>query len=93
LVYVEDRNEPGTGVDQFWIEVKDKDRDVVPVMSMDREATDNVVALQGGNIAVPHGGGKGGNNWTLKDPTPGTQNPAGSPEPSFIYLPLILRNE
>jgi hypothetical protein len=38
LVYVEDRNEPGTGSDRFWIEVKDKDRDVVPVMSMDREA-------------------------------------------------------
>lgn len=60
LVYVEDHNEPGTGVDQFWIEVKDKDRAVVLVMSMDREATENTVALQGGNIAVPHGGSGGG---------------------------------
>ena len=55
LVYVEDRNEPVTGVDRFWIEVKDKDRQIVLVMSMDREATDNAVDLQGGNIVVPHG--------------------------------------
>jgi uncharacterized protein YycO len=58
LVYVEDRDEPGTGVDRFWIEVKDKDRALVPAMSMDREATDNAVELHGGNIAVPHGGKK-----------------------------------
>jgi len=61
MVYVEDRDEPGTGVDRFWIEVKDKKQDVVPVMSMDREATDNAVELQGGNIAIPHGGSKGSN--------------------------------
>ncbi len=60
LVYVEDRDEPGTGVDRFWIEVKDKDREVVPAMSMAREATDNAVELNGGNIAVPHGAGGGG---------------------------------
>jgi hypothetical protein len=55
LVYVEDHDEPGTGVDRFWIEVKDKAREIVPAMSMDREATDNTVALAGGNIAVPYG--------------------------------------
>ena len=60
LVYVEDRNEPGTGIDRFWIEVKDKNRNVISVSSMAREATDNAVELQGGNIVVPHvtGGGK-----------------------------------
>jgi hypothetical protein len=57
VVYVEDRDEPGTGGDRFWIEVKDKSDAVVPAMSMDREATDNAVQLSGGNIAVPHGGG------------------------------------
>ena len=55
---VEDRDEPGAGVDRFWIEVNDKDRQRVPALSMDREATDNAVELGGGNIAVPHGGGK-----------------------------------
>ena len=56
VVYVEDRNEPGAGVDRFWIEVKDQNRYIVPVMSMEREATDNTVEIEGGNIAVPHGG-------------------------------------
>jgi hypothetical protein len=55
LVYVEDRNEPGSSVDRFWIEVKDKDGQVIPVMSMDHEAMDNAVELGGGNIVVPHG--------------------------------------
>jgi hypothetical protein len=54
--YVEDRNEPGTGTDRFWIEVKDKSRNIVPAMSMDREATDNAVGTQGGNLVVPHRG-------------------------------------
>jgi hypothetical protein len=40
LAYVEDHNEPGTGVDRFWIEVRDKDRIVIPVMSMLEPATD-----------------------------------------------------
>ena len=40
------------------IEVKENDRQVVLGLSMDREATDNAVELGGGNIAVPHGGGK-----------------------------------
>lgn len=57
VVYVEDRNEPGAGVDRFWIEVKDQNRYIVPVMSMEREATDNTVEIEGGNNAVPHSGG------------------------------------
>jgi len=59
VVYVEDRNEPGTGVDRFWIEVKDKDGNVVAVMSMNRPATADTVPLQGGNIVVPHSGSGG----------------------------------
>jgi hypothetical protein len=53
IVYVEDWGEPGD-MDQFWFEVKDKDRVIVPVMSMDRPATENTVTLGGGNIVVPH---------------------------------------
>jgi hypothetical protein len=54
VVYVEDRDEPGAGVDRAWVQVLDKDNAVVPVMSMDRDATDNAVELGGGNVAVPH---------------------------------------
>lgn len=53
-VYVEDWGEPGIGTDRFWIEVLDRDSNVVAVMSMDRDATDNAVELGGGNVAVPH---------------------------------------
>ena len=62
LVYVEDRGEPGTGVDRFWIEVRDKDNNVVSAMSMSSPAPDNTTLLNGGNIVVPHetgGRGKG----------------------------------
>ncbi len=45
--YVEDRNEPGTDVDRFWIEV-------VSGLSLPREAVANAVELGGGNIVVPH---------------------------------------
>jgi len=54
LVYVEDNDEPGAGVDRFWIELKDAERVVVPVMSLDHEAIDNAVGLEGGDISVPH---------------------------------------
>ena len=40
--------------------MKDKKRDVIPAMSMAREATDSAVQLSGGNNAVPHGASKGG---------------------------------
>ncbi|MGD8362628.1 MAG: hypothetical protein PVJ04_14465, partial [Gemmatimonadota bacterium] len=52
--YVEDRGEPGAGVDRIWLEVKDRDGNVIAAMSMAREATDNAVTLGGGNIVVPH---------------------------------------
>jgi len=55
VVYVEDHGEPGSGSDQIWVETHDKDNAVIPVMSMDRPATDHTETLQGGNIVVPHG--------------------------------------
>ena len=58
IVYVEDRSEPDAGVDRFWIEVIDKSGNGVDAMSMDSEGIDNAVELEGGNIVVPHGGGK-----------------------------------
>jgi hypothetical protein len=54
LVYVEDHGEPGKDVDRFWIEVYDKDDNVIAVMSMGRPATDYTETLGGGNIVVPH---------------------------------------
>jgi hypothetical protein len=54
LVYVEDRGEPGTGADRFWIEVQDRDGNAT-MLSMPREAVDNTEVLGGGNIVVPHG--------------------------------------
>ncbi len=46
-VYVEDRNEPGTGVDRFWIEV-------VGDLSLPRQATADALPIACGNIVVPH---------------------------------------
>jgi hypothetical protein len=57
LVYVEDHGEPG-GQDGVWLEIFDKNLDLILAMSMDRPALDNTEALQGGNIVVPHGAGK-----------------------------------
>lgn len=54
VVYVEDHGEPGGGADQFWIEVADKDANIIPEMSMDRDAPDHTETLDGGNIVVPH---------------------------------------
>lgn len=52
LVYVEDWNEPGSGFDQFWVEVTDGDGNIVDGISMDRDAVENTETLQRGNIAV-----------------------------------------
>ncbi len=55
VVYVEDRNDPGSGTDRFWIEIKDDQ--VVAAISMPRPATDNTIEFEQGNIVVPHGAG------------------------------------
>ena len=54
VVYVEDRDEPGTGVDRFWIEVHDKDGQIIDGSSFPRDAADHAVELAGGNIVAPH---------------------------------------
>jgi hypothetical protein len=53
LVYVEDHGVPGAGVDRFWIEVLDKQRNAA-TLSMARDAFDHAEGLDGGNIVVPH---------------------------------------
>ena len=57
VAYVEDCDEPGTGVDRFWIQVKDRDRVLIEAMSMEAGAIDNAEELTGGNIVAPHGSG------------------------------------
>ena len=47
IVYVEDRNEPGTGVDRFWIQINGGE-------SISMPAELNAIELIGGNIVVPH---------------------------------------
>ncbi len=54
IVYIEDRNEPGTGDDRIWIELKDKNRDVINDISMPAPAADNAEYIQGGNLVAPH---------------------------------------
>ena len=50
--YVEDHGEPGSS-DRFWIEVRDKDGNVVADLSVASGAPANAETLQGGNIVVP----------------------------------------
>ena len=62
-VYVEDHGVPGKGVDQFWVQTRDKQDDVRPELSMPEPGAGNTETIEGGNIFVPHsgGGGKGRN--------------------------------
>jgi hypothetical protein len=54
VIYVEDWNEPGAGYDQVWVELHDKDGNVITVLSMARKAIDHTETLGGGNLVVPH---------------------------------------
>ena len=81
LMYVEDHGQQGceqTPVDEFWIEVKDKDEVVVlqlngPEPAGPNEATDaDDEPIVCGNIVVPHKTGKGGGG-------PGGPNPNKPP--------------
>jgi hypothetical protein len=53
IIYVEDHGEPGAGVDRLWIDVRDRDGNVV-TLSLPDDAVNNAVTIGGGNIAVPH---------------------------------------
>jgi hypothetical protein len=57
-VYVEDRNEPGTGNDRVWIQTSDKNGIQIESMSMPEPAANNTVLLGGGNIVSPHSTGQ-----------------------------------
>ncbi|MCM2309833.1 MAG: tandem-95 repeat protein [Steroidobacteraceae bacterium] len=57
--YVEDRNEPGTGIDRVWLQIRDRNRVTVPAMSFPG-ATNTAVNISGGNIVAPHAPAKPG---------------------------------
>jgi hypothetical protein len=55
IVYVEDRNQPGKGIDRFWIEVRHEGEVVTnSSMSQDDSGQPIPVGIQQGNIVVPH---------------------------------------
>jgi len=62
LFYAEDHNEPGTGVDRFWVQAPTTDGE----LSLPADAADQAVEISGGNIAIPHGTGGGGNGGGKK---------------------------
>jgi hypothetical protein len=61
IAYVEDHGEPGSS-DRIWIEVHDKDGNIVANLSMAPNAQVNAEILLGGNIVVPHENNGKGNN-------------------------------
>ena len=54
MVYIEDRNQPGSGQDKVWFMVRDKDGAVIEDISMSTHAEINNVPINGGNLVVPH---------------------------------------
>jgi hypothetical protein len=54
MAYVEDRNDPGNGVDTFWIRVYDQNRIVVDEISLPLPGATNAFPIERGNIVVPH---------------------------------------
>jgi hypothetical protein len=52
-VYVEDRNEPGTNVDRFWISVTTSTNQPTD-LSMPGTGSGSALSIMGGNIVVPH---------------------------------------
>ncbi len=52
-MYVEDRKEPGSGYDKFWLEVKDSNGVVVAKMSLPNPPAANAKIIDQGNIQVP----------------------------------------
>ena len=56
-MYVEDQAEPGSGVDRFWLEVKDGSKtpptDIVVSLSLAQFPAANAKIIDNGNIQVP----------------------------------------
>ena len=53
-VYVEDHNEPGTGVDKFWIKLTDGNNNPISAVTMPGTGVSGAQFIKGGNIVVPH---------------------------------------
>lgn len=94
IAYVEDRGESG---DRFWLQVKDKDGNIVADLSLDAEAASNAVFITNGNIVVP-GNGNGAADILLNEPEAPLPDDAAAQDPAMpdtenlpfsIYLPLI----
>jgi hypothetical protein len=90
IVYVEDHDEPGAGVDRFWLEVQDKDRDVVGDLSLERAAAANAETIEGGNIVVPQKP-KGKSRQSLTEQA--ETSTAGEPLTSGDELAVFLAGE
>jgi hypothetical protein len=58
--YVEDRGQPGAGADRFWLQVRDKDGNLIAELSLSPDARTNAIPLSAGNIVVPYAGGGSG---------------------------------
>ena len=50
IAYMEDHGDTG---DRFWLQVKDKDGNVILALSLDEPAANNATLIGGGNIVVP----------------------------------------
>jgi uncharacterized repeat protein (TIGR01451 family) len=59
VAYVEDHGTPGAGADRFWVTAI-RDGELATGLSLLDTATKNARTLTGGNIVVPHQGGRGG---------------------------------
>jgi len=52
-MYIEDRREPGSGYDRFWIEVRDPSNALVTRLSLPAPPAANATIITDGNIQVP----------------------------------------
>jgi hypothetical protein len=57
-LYVEDRQEPGSGFDRYWLEVMDPNNVVVQKLSLPQLPAPNAKVIDHGNIQVPQPQGK-----------------------------------
>jgi len=57
-MYVEDRQEPGSGFDKYWLEVMDPNGVVVQRLSLSQLPAPNAKVIDHGNIQVPQPQGK-----------------------------------
>jgi hypothetical protein len=63
--YAQDNNEPGSGIDQFWINVTDSAQGVTD-LSMPNPGISNLINISGGNIIIPHTKSEAATKPTIK---------------------------